>query len=176
MSIMERDLNPLRNFLRNALLGLIWLNVIVYEGQAMKTRFANAESVSRNWHLVDATDLVLGRMASKVASVLRGKHKGIYSPHVDTGDFVVVVNAEKVRLTGGKDETKTYYRHSGYVGGGTEITYRQQVERFPTRAVEIAVRGMLPKTRLGRKMIKKLKVYAEGAHPHTAQNPVSLSI
>lgn len=138
----------------------------------MKTKFANLESVSRNWHLVDATDLVLGRMASRVASILRGKHKPIYSPHVDTGDFVVVINADKVKVLG----EKTYYRHSGFVGGGTTTTFREQQERFPTRVIELAVKGMLPKTRLGRKMFTKLKVYADASHPHIAQSPVNLSI
>jgi large subunit ribosomal protein L13 len=142
----------------------------------MKTKFANMESVSKTWHVVDATDLVLGRMASKIASILRGKHKAVFSPHVDTGDFVVVVNADKVRVTGDKKESKEYFRHSGFIGGTTVLSFEEQNERFPTRAVEIAVRGMLPKTRLGRKMIKKLKVYAEATHPHVAQNPVSLSI
>lgn len=142
----------------------------------MKTKFANAESVSRNWHLVDASDLILGRIASKVASILRGKHKPSFSPHVDTGDFVVVVNAGKVKVTGGKETKKTYFRHSGFIGGSTEVTFEQQIERFPTRAIESAVRGMLPKTRLGRKMFKKLKVYADGSHPHAAQNPTALGI
>jgi large subunit ribosomal protein L13 len=125
---------------------------------------------------VDATDLVLGRLASRVASILRGKHKPVFSPHVDTGDFVVVINAGKVRVTGDKTEKKIYYRHSGFIGGTTALSFDEQNERFPTRAVETAVRGMLPKTRLGRKMIKKLKVYADGNHPHVAQNPVSLSM
>lgn len=142
----------------------------------MKTRFANQEVVSRNWHLVDATDLILGRMASRVASILRGKHKPIYSPHVDTGDFVVVINAEKVKVTGKKEDGKIYYRHSGYIGGGVATTFSEQQERFPTRVVELAVKGMLPKTRLGRQMIKKLKVYAADSHPHVAQNPVNMSI
>lgn len=141
----------------------------------MKTKFANLESVSKNWHLVDATDLVLGRMASRVASILRGKHKPVYSPHVDTGDFVVVINADKVKVSGDKKGSKIYFRHSGYIGGHTSVSFEQQLERFPTRAVETAVRGMLPKTRLGRKMFKKLKVYADSSHPHAAQNPVNLS-
>lgn len=142
----------------------------------MKTKFASSESVSRNWHLVDASDLILGRMASRVASILRGKHKPIYSPHVDTGDFVVVINADKVKVSGDKENDKVYYRHSGYIGGGTATSLEEQRERFPTRVIEIAVKGMLPKTRLGRKMFKKLKVYADATHPHTAQNPVNLSI
>lgn len=142
----------------------------------MKTKFQNAESVSRTWHLVDATDLVLGRAASRIASILRGKHKPQFSPHVDVGDFVVVINADKIKVSGNKEDKKIYYRHSGFIGGGTAITFEQQLEQFPTRAMETAVRGMLPKTRLGRKMFKKLKVYADAQHPHVAQNPVSLSI
>lgn len=142
----------------------------------MKTKFANLESVSRKWHLVDATDLVLGRMASRVASILRGKHKPTYSPHVDTGDFVVVVNADKVRVSGNKAEDKTYFRHSGYVGGTTTLSYKEQMERFPTRVVESAIKGMLPKGPLGRKMFKKLKVYQDSNHPHVAQNPENLSL
>ncbi|HXW53309.1 MAG TPA: 50S ribosomal protein L13 [Myxococcota bacterium] len=142
----------------------------------MKTKFANLDSVSRNWHLVDATDLVLGRMASKVASILRGKHKPMYSPHVDTGDFVVVINANKVKVSGDKNRDKIYYRHSGFIGGGTATAFHEQQERFPERVIELAVKGMLPKTRLGRKMFNKLKVYAEGSHPHVAQNPLNLSL
>lgn len=142
----------------------------------MKTKFANLESVSRTWHLVDATDLVLGRLASRVASVLRGKHKTMYSPHVDTGDFVVVINADKVRVSGDKKESKVYWRHSGYIGGTTASSFQEQMQAYPTRAIETAVRGMLPKTRLGRKMFTKLKVYAEGSHPHVAQNPARLAI
>jgi large subunit ribosomal protein L13 len=142
----------------------------------MKTKFANLESVSRTWHLVDATDLVLGRMASRIASILRGKHKAQFTPHADAGDFVVVVNADKVKVSGDKYDKKIYYRHSGFIGGGTAISFEQQLERFPTRTIETAVKGMLPKTRLGRKMFKKLKVYADGNHPHVAQNPISLSL
>lgn len=141
----------------------------------MKTKFANLESVSKTWHLVDATDLVLGRMSTKVASILRGKHKPSFSPHVDAGDFVVVINANKVKLSGGKEEKKVYWHHTGFIGGGKEITFEDQIERHPTRIIETAVKGMLPKTRLGRKMFTKLKVYAEGTHPHAAQNPVALT-
>lgn len=142
----------------------------------MKTKFANQESVSRTWHLVDASDLVLGRMATKVASMLRGKHKPMYSPHVDTGDFIVVINAEKIKVSGDKENKKIYWRHSGFTGGEKEVTFEEQIERHPTRVIESAVRGMLPKGPLGRKMFKKLKVYAEASHPHIAQSPVSLSI
>lgn len=142
----------------------------------MKTKFANLDSVSRNWHLVDAKDLVLGRMASRIASILRGKHKPMYSPHVDTGDFVVVINADKVKVSGDKAEEKMYFRHSGYIGGSTTTSFKEHRERFPTRLIELAVKGMLPKTRLGRKMFNKLKVYADGSHPHAAQSPVNLSM
>jgi large subunit ribosomal protein L13 len=142
----------------------------------MKTKFANLESVSRTWHLIDATDLILGRMATKIASVLRGKHKPMYSPHVDTGDFIVVVNAEKVKVSGGKEDKKVYWRHSGFTGGERETSFKEQIDRDPTRVIEAAVRGMLPKGPLGRKMFKKLKVYSEASHPHLAQNPVTLSI
>jgi large subunit ribosomal protein L13 len=142
----------------------------------MKTKFANQESVSKAWHLVDATDLVLGRMSTKVASILRGKHKPTFSPHVDTGDFVVVINANKVKLSGGKEDKKVYWHHTGFIGGGKEITFADQIERHPTRIIEAAVKGMLPKTRLGRKMMTKLKIYAEGTHPHAAQNPSALTL
>lgn len=142
----------------------------------MKTKFLSPESVSRKWHLVDATDMVLGRMASRVASILRGKHNTAYSPHVDAGDFVVVINAEKIQVSGGKEEKKVYWRHSGYIGGTTAMSFKEQMDAHPTRAIEAAIRGMLPKTRLGRRMFKKLKVYAGESHPHIAQNPASLSI
>jgi large subunit ribosomal protein L13 len=142
----------------------------------MKTKFANLESVSKTWHIVDASDLILGRMASRIASILRGKHKPMYSPHVDTGDFVVVINANKIKVSGEKENKKIYWRHSGFVGGGTATSFEEQRDRFPTRVIELAVKGMLPKTRLGRKMFKKLKVYADASHPHVAQNPVHLSI
>lgn len=142
----------------------------------MKTKFANLESVSRTWHLVDASDLVLGRAASKIAAILRGKHKAAFSPHVDAGDFVVVVNADKVKVSGDKASQKVYFRHSRFIGSSVETTFEQQIERFPTRAIEAAVRGMLPKTKLGRKMFKKLKVYADATHPHAAQNPTVLSL
>jgi large subunit ribosomal protein L13 len=142
----------------------------------MKTKFANLDSISRTWHLVDATDLVLGRMASKVASVLRGKHKAMYSPHVDTGDFVVVINADKIKVSGDKERKKVYWRHSGFTGGEKATSFEEQINLYPTRVIETAVRGMLPKGRLGRKMFTKLKVYAEPSHPHHAQSPTNLSI
>ncbi len=137
----------------------------------MKTFVTKPADVERRWYVVDAEGKTLGRLASQIAAVLRGKHKPIYSPSVDCGDFVIVVNVEKIAVTGQRMEKKMYYRHSGYPGGLRELTLRQQLEKHPTRPVEIAVRGMLPKNRLGRKMIKKLKVYAGPEHPHEAQQP-----
>ncbi len=142
----------------------------------MKTQFASVESVSRQWHLVDAKDQILGRMATRIASVLRGKHKATYTPHVDTGDFIVVINADKVKVTGAKAANKLYWTHSGFTGSEKAVSFEDQIERHPTRVIEHAVRGMLPKGPLGRKMFTKLKVYTEATHPHVAQNPTSLSI
>jgi large subunit ribosomal protein L13 len=142
----------------------------------MKTYVTKPAEVERNWYVIDAEGQTLGRLASKIATILRGKHKPIYNPSVDCGDFVIVVNAEKIRVTGQRMDQKVYYRHSGYPGGLSEITLRRQLERHPTRAIELAVRGMLPKNKLGRKMIKKLKVYAGEEHPHQAQQPVSMGI
>jgi large subunit ribosomal protein L13 len=127
--------------------------------------------VQRQWHVIDATDVVLGRLASQTARLLRGKHKPVFAPHVDTGDFVVIITAEKIALTGSKLEQKKSYRHSGYPGGLRAVSYTQMLDRHPTRAVEQAVRGMLPKNSLGRQMLRKLKVYAGPEHPHTAQKP-----
>jgi large subunit ribosomal protein L13 len=143
---------------------------------AMKTFSAKHHEVKRDWLVVDASDKVLGRLASQIALRLRGKHKPEYTPHVDTGDFIVVVNASKLRVTGSKDENKIYYRHSGYPGGVYETSFGKMQDRFPGRALQIAVKGMLPKGPLGYAMIKKLKIYAEGQHPHTAQQPKSLEI
>lgn len=140
----------------------------------MKTYVTKPGSVERKWYVVDAEGQTLGRLASQIAAVLRGKHKPQFSPAVDVGDFVIVVNAEKIRVTGRKMEQKMYYRHSGYPGGLTEITLADQLERHPTRVIHLAVRGMLPRTRLGRKMLKKLKVYAGPEHPHEAQQPKPL--
>ncbi|MGH0035347.1 MAG: 50S ribosomal protein L13 [Myxococcota bacterium] len=141
------------------------------------TQSARAEDVERRWFVVDAEDLVLGRLATRVATVLRGKHKAIYTPHVDTGDFVIVVNAEKVKLTGRKREQKTYYRHSGYPGGIRSISADKLLAGpHADRVVRTAVRGMLPKNSLGRKMLGKLKVYAGPDHPHAAQKPEELTI
>jgi len=127
--------------------------------------------ITRQWHVIDATDVVLGRLASHVAVLLRGKHKPIFAPHVDTGDFVIVVNADKVSLSGAKLEQKRAYRHSGYPGGLRSVSYADLMERHPERAVEKAVKGMLPKNSLGRKTLRKLKVYAGPDHPHQAQQP-----
>jgi len=142
----------------------------------MKTFMAKAEEVERKWYVVDADGKTLGRLASEVAKILRGKHKPIYTPHVDTGDHVIVINAEKVRLTGKKLEQKMYRRHSQYPGGLKEIPYRQLMETRPTLAVYQAVKGMLPKNSLGRKMLKKLRVYAGPDHKHEAQQPEMLEI
>lgn len=140
----------------------------------MKTYSAKKESVKRNWLIVDATDMVLGRLASDVASKLRGKHKAEYTPHVDTGDYVIVTNASKIRVTGNKSSDKTYYRHSGYPGGIKSISFDKLLAAKPEKIIEIAVKGMLPKSPLGRAMFKKLKVYATDEHPHAAQQPQSL--
>jgi large subunit ribosomal protein L13 len=132
--------------------------------------------VQRQWHVIDATDVVLGRLATHTATLLRGKHKPIFAPHVDTGDFVVIVNAGKVALTGNKRETKVAYRHSGYPGGLKRVRYDELLSTRPERAIELAVKGMLPKNSLGRQMLRKLKVYAGPEHPHTAQQPVPFEI
>ena len=141
-----------------------------------KTFSAKPADVVHEWFVIDATDKVLGRVASEVALRLRGKHKPIYTPHVDTGDFIVVVNAAQLKVTGAKFEDKKYYRHSGYPGGVYETNFRKMQERFPGRALQLAVKGMLPKGPLGYAMIKKLKVYADQQHPHTAQQPKALDI
>lgn len=142
----------------------------------MKTFVTKPAEVERQWLIVDAEGQNLGRLATKIATLLRGKHKTIYSPSVDCGDYVVVVNAEKIAVTGNRMDAKKYYRHSGYPGGLREMTMRQQLDKHPERVLELAVKGMLPKNRLGRKMIKKLKVYAGPEHPHQAQLPVTLEL
>lgn len=141
-----------------------------------KTFTPKPDDIQRGWHLVDATDLPLGRLASEVARVLRGKHKPTYTPHLDTGDFVVVVNAERVAVTSDKSQSKIYYRHSGFPGGIKAETFESLLERRPEAVMERAVRGMLPKNRLGRKMLRKLKVYAGPEHPHEAQQPQPLDL
>jgi len=140
----------------------------------MKTFSAKPESVTHDWFVVDATDKVLGRIATEIASRLRGKHKPEYTPHVDTGDYIVVVNAEKVRVTGNKAQDKKYYHHTGYIGGIKEISFEKLIDKAPERVIETAVKGMLPKGPLGRAMLKKLKVYAGEQHPHSAQQPREL--
>jgi len=137
----------------------------------MATQSAKASEIERKWYVVDAAGQPLGRLASKVAHVLRGKHRPEYTPHVDTGDFVIVINAAQVRLTGNKLANKLYQRHSGYPGGLTSESYGDLLQRKPSFVVERAVKGMLPKNSLGRQMFRKLKVHAEGTHPHVAQRP-----
>ncbi len=142
----------------------------------MKTYMQRKEDVTRDWYVVDAEGETLGRLASKVANVLRGKHKPTYTPHIDGGDYVIVVNAEKVVLTGNKLNDKIYYNHSRYTGGLRERTAKEMVEKYPVEMVERAVKGMLPKGRLGRQMYKKLFVYAGENHPHSAQQPKALEV
>ena len=142
----------------------------------MKTFAAKEQEVDRRWYLVDADDKILGRLATQIAVRLRGKHKPIFTPHADTGDFVVVVNAEKIRLTGSKWDNKIYYWHSGYMGGLKQISAKKLVEKKPEELVRLAVRRMLPKNSLGRRQFKKLKVYAGPEHPHQAQQPEKLEI
>ncbi|MCU0840407.1 MAG: 50S ribosomal protein L13 [Thiobacillaceae bacterium] len=142
----------------------------------MKTFSAKPHEVERGWYVVDANDKVLGRLAAEIARRLRGKHKAIYTPHVDTGDYIVVVNADKLRVTGNKSLDKKYYRHSGYPGGIYETNFGDLQARHPGRALEKAVKGMLPKGPLGYAMLKKMKVYAGGEHPHGAQQPKTLEI
>ena len=142
----------------------------------MKTFSGKPHEVKRDWFVVDATDLVLGRLASEIARRLRGKHKAIYTPHVETGDFIVVVNVDKLRVTGTKAQDKKYYRHSGYPGGIYETNFTKLQQRFPARVLEKAVKGMLPKGPLGYAMLKKMKCYAGAEHPHAAQQPQVLAI
>jgi len=142
----------------------------------MKTISAKADDVKRDWFLVDADGKTLGRLATEIARRLRGKHKAIYTPHVDTGDYIVVINAEKVRVSGNKANDKMYYRHSGYMGGLKETNFNDMIKRSPERVIEIAVKGMLPRNPLGRAMYRKLKVYAGAEHQHTAQQPQPLDI
>ena len=137
----------------------------------MKSYMARPHTVERRWYLIDAEGQTLGRLATEISRILRGKNKPQYTPHIDTGDFVVVVNAEKAIVTGRKAEQKVYYRHSGYPGGLKETSYEVMLERKPTEILRRAVRGMMPKTRLGRKQLKKLKIYAGPEHPHEAQTP-----
>jgi len=142
----------------------------------MKTYVPKKTEIKKNWYLVDAEGKILGRLASKIAQVLSGKNKPIYTPHLDTGDFVVVINAKKVKVTGNKEKKKIYYHYSGYPGGMKEIVYEKLLEKKPALIIQKAVRGMLPKSKLGRKMLKKLKVYAGTEHRHQAQNPEKIEL
>lgn len=142
----------------------------------MKTISAKEEEIQRDWYVIDAQGQTLGRLATRTATILRGKHKPLFTPHVDCGDYVIIVNAEKVHATGQKMSQKKYYRHSGYPGGLKEISLRDQLQKFPERVLESAVRGMLPKNRLGRRMFKKLKVYPGPNHPHQAQQPKPMEL
>lgn len=142
----------------------------------MKTYTPKAPDIERRWWIVDANEMVLGRLASNIAQILRGKHKPMFTPHLDTGDFVVVINADKVRLTGAKADKKQYFRHTGYIGGEKFIPFRTMLEEHPERVIDLAVKGMLPKNNLGRLMRRKLKVYAGAAHPHEAQQPLPLEM
>ena len=142
----------------------------------MKTYVPKNTDIDRKWFVVDANGKVLGRLASEIAQILRGKHKPMYTPHLDTGDYVVVINAEKVRLTGNKAEDKAYFRHSGYMGGERFIPFKDMIAKHPDRVIELAVKGMLPKNNLGRLMRRKLKVYAGPNHPHEAQQPERLEV
>lgn len=152
------------------------IQLLIESGKEMRTISANAQTAHHDWYVVDAENLVLGRMAAEVAIRLRGKHKPEFTPHCDTGDYIVVVNAEKVRVTGTKDKNKVYYSHSNFPGGLKEITFEKLIDRAPERAIELAVKGMLPRGPLGRAMFKKLKVYAGTEHPHSAQQPKALSL
>ena len=142
----------------------------------MKTISANSATVTHDWYIVDASGKTLGRMAAEIAHRLRGKHKPEFTPHVDTGDYIVVINAEKVRVTGNKAKAKIYHRHSGYPGGLKSMTFEKLIIKAPERTIQGAVKGMLPRGPLGRAMFKKLKVYAGDAHPHSAQQPQALNI
>lgn len=142
----------------------------------MKTYFATSENTEQKWYVVDASGKVLGRLATQIAKVLRGKHKPEFTPHADAGDHVIVVNAADIKVTGKKESEKVYHSHSGYPGGIKEITFDKMMQKHPTRALEIAVKGMMPKNPLGRAMLRKLKVYAGAEHPHVAQQPVEINL
>ena len=142
----------------------------------MKTYVPKKTEINKNWYLVDAEGKILGRLASKIAQVLSGKNKPIYTPHLDTGDFVVVINAKKVKVTGNKEKKKVYYHYSGYPGGMKEIVYEKLLKKKPALIIQKAVKGMLPKSKLGRKMLKKLKIYAGTEHRHQAQNPEKIEL
>jgi len=170
---IRRNLNRLRRFFATIRALCSALESI---GQAMKTYTAKAEEVVHGWYVVDAQNKVLGRLASQLAMRLRGKHKPEYTPHVDTGDYIVVLNAAKIRVTGRKALGKKYYRHTNYPGGIKETDFAKLQARFPDRALQRAVKGMLPKGPLGYAMLRKLKIYADATHPHGAQQPKALEI
>ena len=142
----------------------------------MKTYFATNENAEHKWYLVDASGKVLGRLANQIAKYLRGKHKPEYTPHTDTGDYIVVINAAQIQVTGKKEQEKVYYRHTGYPGGLRETTFEKMHEKDPTKAIHLAVKGMLPKNPLGRAMLSKLKIYAGEEHPHAAQQPTAIEL
>ncbi len=143
---------------------------------SVKTYVPKASEIQRDWFVVDATDQTLGRIATRISSILRGKHKPVYTPNMDVGDFVIVINAEKVRVTGQKEIQKQYWRHSGYPGGIRSLTFREMIDKNPERVVRLAVRGMMPHNALGKQQLRKLKVYAGPDHPHAAQQPQELTI
>lgn len=142
----------------------------------MKSYMAKSSEIERQWYIIDAEDMVLGRLASELAMILSGKRKPIYTPHVDTGDYVIVINAEKVKLTGNKWDQKKHVYHTGYPGGLKEVPYKRILDRDPTKIIRLAVKGMLPKNSLGRKMIKKMKVFEGAEHPHQAQQPIEIKL
>ena len=142
----------------------------------MKSYMQKKETVERNWYVIDATDIALGRLATKTATMLRGKHKATYTPHIDCGDYIIITNASKIKLTGDKLNKKIYYNHSGYTGGLRTRTAKEMIEKYPVEMVETAIRGMLPNGRLGRQMYKKLFVYEGETHPHMAQKPVVVEV
>lgn len=156
--------------------GTLGINIILLVIKLMKTFVAKPETVKRDWYVVDATGKTLGRLATELARRLRGKHKAEYTPHVDTGDYIIVINADKVAVTGKKESDKIYYWHTGYVGGIKQATFKEMIARRPEAVIEIAVKGMLPKGPLGRAMYRKLKVYAGPSHEHAAQQPQVLDI
>lgn len=143
---------------------------------AVKTYTPKESEIERKWYVVDAEDMVLGRLATRVATVLRGKHKPQFTPNLDAGDFVIVINAEKIRVTGGKFYQKRYYRHSRYPGGISSLTFEQMIDKHPERIIQTAVRGMLPKNALGKRMLRKLRVYSGPDHPHSGQQPAKLEV
>ena len=142
----------------------------------METTSIRAEEITRDWYLVDADNQILGRLASRVAQILRGKNKPYFTPHMDMGDFVIIINAEKVKVTGNKEADKTYFRHSGYPGGITKVNLTKVRQQYPEKIITNAVKGMLPHNRLGRRLLKHLKIYATEVHPHTAQQPQAITL